>query len=226
MRCGSTSTVRFTPSFMVAASGCAPPMPPRPAVRTRRPRSDAAEVLARRLREGLVGALEDALGADVDPGARPSSGRTSSGPCARARRSSPTWPTRGPASSSRSARAARRGGCGRRPPACRTARAASRRSPRRLQGGARWRRSTPSSAPPCRCRRRRRGRSGRSATSGSRLFISIRSAASCCQERHEIAVPRGARMVRTASAAPVTSDSAGCWSSRRPRGRSRPCPRG
>src|ERR1700686_4563318 len=35
--------------------------------------------------------------------------------------------------------------------------------------------------------------SGFSATSGSRLFSSIRSAASCCQPLHEISVPRGAR---------------------------------
>src|SRR5260370_39808546 len=36
---------------------------------------------------------------------------------------------------------------------------------------------------------------GRSATSGSRLFISMRSAASCCQPLQEIVAPRGARMV-------------------------------
>ncbi len=33
MRDGSTSTQRATPSFMVTASGWAPPMPPSPAVR-------------------------------------------------------------------------------------------------------------------------------------------------------------------------------------------------
>ena len=33
MRDGSTSTQIATPSFMVTASGWAPPMPPRPAVR-------------------------------------------------------------------------------------------------------------------------------------------------------------------------------------------------
>ena len=33
MREGSTSMQIATPSFMVTASGCAPPMPPRPAVR-------------------------------------------------------------------------------------------------------------------------------------------------------------------------------------------------
>src|SRR5205807_308822 len=45
--------------------------------------------------------------------------------------------------------------------------------------------------------------SGRSATSGSRLFISIRSAASCCQPRQEIAVPRGARTVRGPAPVPA-----------------------
>jgi len=39
-RAGSTSTARQIPSFIVAASGCAPPMPPKPPVRTIRPRSD------------------------------------------------------------------------------------------------------------------------------------------------------------------------------------------
>src|SRR5436305_3723209 len=38
--------------------------------------------------------------------------------------------------------------------------------------------------------------SGRSATSGSRLFMSIRSAASCCHPRQESSVPRGARTTR------------------------------
>ena len=67
MRVRSTSATRQTPSFMVTASGCAPPMPPRPAVTVSRPASDAAEVLAGALGERLVGPLEDALGADVDP---------------------------------------------------------------------------------------------------------------------------------------------------------------
>src|SRR5207248_11371749 len=35
--------------------------------------------------------------------------------------------------------------------------------------------------------------SGRSATSGSRLFISMRRAASCCQPLQVMSVPRGAR---------------------------------
>src|SRR5258708_31712835 len=41
--------------------------------------------------------------------------------------------------------------------------------------------------------------SGRSATSGSRLFISMRSAASCCQPRQESSVPRGERIKRVSS---------------------------
>ncbi len=36
---GSTSTISTTPSFMVTASGCAPPMPPQPAVSVRVPAS-------------------------------------------------------------------------------------------------------------------------------------------------------------------------------------------
>ena len=38
IRAGSTSTTSATPSFMVTASGWAPPMPPSPAVSVRRPR--------------------------------------------------------------------------------------------------------------------------------------------------------------------------------------------
>ena len=38
-RASSTSTARHTPPFIVTASGCAPPMPPRPAVSTTRPAS-------------------------------------------------------------------------------------------------------------------------------------------------------------------------------------------
>ena len=65
---GSTSIQIATPSFMVTASGWAPPMPPRPAVRVIVPGEGAAELLRGDGGEGLVGALEDALGADVDPG--------------------------------------------------------------------------------------------------------------------------------------------------------------
>ena len=66
-RASSTSMTIATPSFMVTASGWAPPMPPRPAVRVTVPRRRPTEMLARRLGERLVRALEDALGPDVDP---------------------------------------------------------------------------------------------------------------------------------------------------------------
>ena len=39
IRVWSTSTQIATPSFIVTASGCAPPMPPRPAVRVMVPAS-------------------------------------------------------------------------------------------------------------------------------------------------------------------------------------------
>src|SRR6185436_11676720 len=45
--------------------------------------------------------------------------------------------------------------------------------------------------------------SGRSATSGSRLFISMRRAASCCQPRQERVGPRGARMLMRAMIANI-----------------------
>jgi len=40
MRSSSTSTQMATPPFSVTASGCAPPMPPRPAVRVIVPASE------------------------------------------------------------------------------------------------------------------------------------------------------------------------------------------
>ena len=66
---GSTSTTSATPSFIVTASGCAPPMPPRPAVTVERAGERAAEVTARERGQRFVGALQDALRADVDPAA-------------------------------------------------------------------------------------------------------------------------------------------------------------
>ena len=56
-----------TPSFMVTASGCAPPMPPQPPVSVSVPARRAAEPGAGDRAEGLVRALQDALRADVDP---------------------------------------------------------------------------------------------------------------------------------------------------------------
>ena len=70
MRDSSHSTASIEKPAIVAASGCAPPMPPRPAVRIQRPRAIAVEVRARAGAERLVRALHDALRADVDPRAR------------------------------------------------------------------------------------------------------------------------------------------------------------
>jgi hypothetical protein len=66
----SQSMQSATPPFIVTASGCAPPIPPRPAVSVIVPGQRAAEPLGRDGGERLVGALQDALGADVDPRAR------------------------------------------------------------------------------------------------------------------------------------------------------------
>ena len=67
IRLSSTSMQIATPSFMVTASGWAPPMPPRPAVSVIVPASVPPNRLVGHGGEGLEGALEDALGADVDP---------------------------------------------------------------------------------------------------------------------------------------------------------------
>ena len=67
MRLGWHSTASIEAPAMVAARGWAPPMPPRPPVRIHLPAEVAAVVLAADLDEGLVGSLDDALAADVDP---------------------------------------------------------------------------------------------------------------------------------------------------------------
>ena len=69
MRLGRHSTASMLSPAMVAASGCAPPMPPRPAVRIHLPASCPPKCAPAHLGEGLVSALHDALAADVDPGA-------------------------------------------------------------------------------------------------------------------------------------------------------------
>ena len=65
----------------------------------------AVEVLASGLGEGLVGALDDPLGGDVDPASRRSSGRTWSGRRAPARGTAPRSPSGGPGWRWRSGRA-------------------------------------------------------------------------------------------------------------------------
>ncbi len=70
MRRGSTSTHRLDSPAKLAASGCAPPIPPSPPVNSHLAGALALVVLAHRLGERLVGSLHDALRADVDPRAR------------------------------------------------------------------------------------------------------------------------------------------------------------
>ena len=195
MRSRSTSTHSATPSFIVTASGCAPPMPPRPGGERDRAGERAAEAAPRDLGEALVGALHDALGADVDPRA--------GGHLAVHRQAErlepaelvPGRPLAARGSSWRSAPAAPTRACGTRRPACPTGRASSRRR-RASAACAPGRRTPPRSAPPCPVPPYTTRSSGRSATSGSRLFISIRSAASCGQPRQESSAPRGACTAR------------------------------
>ena len=66
-RRSSTSTTRQTPPFIVTASGWAPPMPPQPAGERSACRPASRRNASPRPRRSLVGALQDALGADVDP---------------------------------------------------------------------------------------------------------------------------------------------------------------
>ena len=59
--------LRLTPPASLTASGCAPPIPPRPAVTVMVRLSVPPKCLSGRTGKRLVGALQDALGADVDP---------------------------------------------------------------------------------------------------------------------------------------------------------------
>ena len=123
------------------------------------PPQAAAEVLARELGERLVGALEDPLGADVDPGAGRHLAVHRQAFALELAERVPGRPACRRGSSSRSARAAPTRGSGTPRRACPTGRGASRR---RRAGGARGRsrRRPPSCAPPGRSRRRRRGGRG------------------------------------------------------------------
>ena len=127
-RQGSTSTHSATPPFMVTASGCAPPMPPSPPVRVIVPRQRPAEVLVGDLGERLVGALQDSLGADVDPRSRRHLAVHDQAEVLESRKYSQRRPRRHEHASWRSARGARARGCGTRRPACRTGQAESRRA--------------------------------------------------------------------------------------------------
>ena len=107
IRCRSTSTHSAQPPLIVTASGWAPPMPPSPAVTTSRPAQRAAEALARHRGERLVGALQDPLGADVDPGPRGHLAVHHQPGGVELAEVLPGRPLRAPGSSWRSARAAR-----------------------------------------------------------------------------------------------------------------------
>jgi hypothetical protein len=67
MRAGSTSTQRIDAAVHGGGEGLGAAHAAEAAGDDERPRSVAAEVLARAGGEGLVGALHDALRADVDP---------------------------------------------------------------------------------------------------------------------------------------------------------------
>ncbi len=124
----STSTQRQAAPAIVAASGCAPPMPPSPAVSTVRPaRSGDAEVLLACGAERLVGALQDALRSDVDPRARRHLPEHRQTLCLEPTELVPRSPRQARAASWRSGPVGRRRASGRRRPACPTGRAASRR---------------------------------------------------------------------------------------------------
>ena len=69
IRARSTSTTSAAAPFIVAASGWAPPMPPRPAVTTTRPLSVPPKWRARRGGERFVGSLQNPLSSDVNPAA-------------------------------------------------------------------------------------------------------------------------------------------------------------
>ncbi len=67
---GPLPRARQTPSFIVTERGWAPPMPPSPPVATSFPFRLPPNALARAGAEGLVGALQNPLGPDVDPASR------------------------------------------------------------------------------------------------------------------------------------------------------------
>ena len=155
----------------------------------------AAESLPRHRLEGLEGALQDALGADVDPRPRghlPVHGQPHG-------LEPPELLPRRPARHEQRV--------GDQHARCQLVRAgdADRLARLHQQGlvvaqasaaSRRWRRSTPRSAPRAPCRRRRRASPGPRRPSGSRLFIRQRSGASVCQLPQLSVFPRGARTGR------------------------------
>ena len=192
MRLGWHSTASIEAPAMVAASGCAPPMPPRPAVRIHLPVRLPPIMLAADLDEGLVGALHDALAADVDPRAGRHLAVHHQALAIELVEMLPGRPVRHEVGIGD--QHARRIGMG----AEHADRLAGLHQQRLVvaRASSAWRRcgrSSPSRARRGRCRHRPRARRGFSATSGSRLFISMRSGASVSQL---LAVSLGAARAR------------------------------
>ena len=193
MRCGSTSTQSATPSFIVTASGCAPPMPPSPAVSVIVPGQRAAEAAAGDLGEALVGALHDALACRCRSTSRRSSARTSSGPsCLEPAELVPRRPV---------GHEVRVGDQHPRRPlvraedADRLARLHEQRLvvAERAQRRARSRRRPPRSARRGRCRRRRRGRRGARRPRGRGCSSASAARPPAASRGRRARCPRGAR---------------------------------
>ena len=202
-RSGSTSTTSARPPFRVTPKPWAPPIPPRPAVRTSSGEG-AAEVRPRDGLERLVREPEDPLCADVEPaGGRHLTEHRQAGVLEPVERV-----LVGPGRHDHRRRdedAARPDASGGRRP-YRTARPTFHlrrgvRAPRRS------RRARSTREPPVHDRRRRRAPRP-SATAGSRLLRRQRSAPSCSQPRQRSSRPRGAP--RGTSRAPADPIPAPC----------------
>ena len=115
----------------------------------------AAEMLPAHFDERFVGALNDALAADINPGTRRHLAVHHQAQPIECGEMFPRWPNAAPGCCWRSARAARPHGCGTHPPACPIARAGFHRR-RASSVRRRWHRSNPSCARRGRCRHRPR----------------------------------------------------------------------
>ena len=147
-----------------------------------------AEPLAGHRGERLVGALEDPLRSDVDPGPRRHLPVHHQAHRIQPAKLVPRRPERAPGWSSRSGRAApprasRSTATGLPDCTSSVSSAARRRSSATIASRHAWLRAA------FRCRRRPRGPAGAPATSGWRLLRSIRNAASCSQPRHSSDAP-------------------------------------
>ena len=112
---------------MVAASGCAPPMPPMPPETISLPSRLPPKCLRASFGEGFVGALHDSLAADVDPGAGGHLAVHHQALSFELVEIPPSWTSGPPGWRWRSAPAAPGCGCAKCPPACPIGSAASHR---------------------------------------------------------------------------------------------------